>query len=135
LILLTFEFTGAGTRLYRGQSRLERRVSWLFLGDTMENTLLLHILRNPYGWDDNEVRKARLTAADLIEDLERQLEFEKSKKRSRGFVGFGLFNRGELVTCSKHELAISIGSQAIECLPLYVMREGEEVGADKTANA
>jgi hypothetical protein len=93
----------------------------------MENTLLLHILRNPYGWDDNEVRKARLTAADLIEDLERQLEFEKSKKRSRGFVGFGLFNRGELVTCSKHELAISIGSQAIECLPLYVMREGEKI--------
>ena len=100
----------------------------------MENTLLLHILRNPYGWDGNEVRKARLAAADLIEDLERQLEFEKRKKRSRGFVGFGLFNRGELVTCSKQELAISIGSQAIECLPLYVMREDEEVGADKTAN-
>ena len=101
----------------------------------MDNTLTLHILRNPYGWGEEQIREARLAAADLIEDLERQLEFEKRKKRSRGFVGFGLFNRGELVTCSKQELAISIGSQAIECLPLYVMREDEEAGADKTANA
>lgn len=99
------------------------------------NQLILHVLRNPYGWDENAVREARLAAADLIENLERQLEFEKCKKRSRGVVGFGLFNRGELVTCSKQELAISIGSQAIECLPLYVMRENEEGGADKTANA
>lgn len=29
--------------------------------------MMLHILRNPYGWDDEVVRKVRLQAADLIE--------------------------------------------------------------------
>lgn len=30
---------------------------------------LLHILRNPYGFSEAEIRKARLEAADLIETL------------------------------------------------------------------
>lgn len=68
-----------------------------------------------------------MAAADLIENLERALEFEKSKKLSRGFVGYGLFNNGKLVTCSQQEMAISIGRNAIECLPLYVE-------LDETAN-
>jgi hypothetical protein len=86
----------------------------------MDNTLTLHILRNPYGWSEEQIREARLAAADLIESLERSLDFEKKKKRSRGFVGYGLFHKGELVTCSPREIAISIGQNAIECLPLYI---------------
>ena len=94
----------------------------------MDNTLTLHILRNPYGWGEDQVRESILAAADLIEDLERSLDFEKRKKLSRGFVGYGLFNGGKLVTCSQQEMPISIGRNAIECLPLYVER-------DETANA
>ena len=85
----------------------------------MDNTLTLHILRNPYGWSEEQIREARLAAADLIESLERSLDFEKQKKRSRGFVGYGLFHNGELVTCSPREIVISIGRNAIECIPLY----------------
>ena len=103
------------------------------IGTAMDKTLLLHILRNPYGWGEEQVREARLAAADLIEELARSIEFEKSKKQSRGFVGFGLFNRGELVTCSKQELAISVGGEAIECLPLYVMRD-DKTDADLKPN-
>lgn len=33
----------------------------------MDNTLVLHILRNPHGWVEEQIRAARLTAADLIE--------------------------------------------------------------------
>jgi hypothetical protein len=29
--------------------------------------LMLHVLRNPYGWDDKDIRKAALQAADEIE--------------------------------------------------------------------
>jgi hypothetical protein len=86
----------------------------------MDNTLTLHILRNPYGWSEEQIREARLAAADLIESLERSLDFEKQKKRSRGFVGYGLFNDGKLVTCAQQEIVISIGRNAIECLPLYI---------------
>ncbi len=39
----------------------------------MDNTLMLHILRNPYGWGEDQVREARLAAADLIEDLSARL--------------------------------------------------------------
>ena len=85
----------------------------------MDKTLMLHILRNPHGWCEEPIREARLAAADLIESLERSLDFEKQKKRSRGFVGYGLFHNGELVTCSPREIVISIGQNAIECLPLY----------------
>lgn len=33
----------------------------------METTLILHILRNPWGWPQVEQRQARLAASDLIE--------------------------------------------------------------------
>jgi hypothetical protein len=35
---------------------------------------VLHIIRNPYGWSEEEVRAARLKAADIIEWLERRLK-------------------------------------------------------------
>ena len=100
----------------------------------MDNTLTLHILRNPYGWDEDQIREARLAAADLIENLERSLEFEKRKKLSQGFVGYGLFNDGKLVTCSQQEIAINIGRNAIECMPLYVERD-EAANVKWTAHA
>jgi len=89
----------------------------------MENQLILHILRNPYGWGEDQIREARCAAADLIEELGRSLYFEKRKKLSRGFVGYGLFNDGKLITCSQQEVVISIGRNSIECLPLYVERD------------
>lgn len=30
---------------------------------------ILHILRNPHGWSENDVRKARLEAADRLEKV------------------------------------------------------------------
>jgi hypothetical protein len=44
------------------------------MGESMSGTqdLTLHILRNPYGWSEDDVRAARLAAADRIELLERQ---------------------------------------------------------------
>lgn len=35
----------------------------------MEVNKILHILRNPYGWSEEEQRCARLAAADEIEKL------------------------------------------------------------------
>lgn len=40
----------------------------------MKHDLILHIIRNPYGWADDEVRNARLVAAALIEQQGNQLE-------------------------------------------------------------
>ena len=34
----------------------------------------LHILRNPYGWSEDQVRDARLWAADNIERLETRID-------------------------------------------------------------
>ena len=38
----------------------------------MDTNDILHILRNPFGFSEQEVRTARYAAADLIEDLEKQ---------------------------------------------------------------
>lgn len=40
----------------------------------MKHDLILHIIRNPYGWADDEVRNARLVAAALIEQQAKQIE-------------------------------------------------------------
>jgi hypothetical protein len=36
----------------------------------MKRDLILHILRNPYGWPEEKVAEARLAAADEIEKLQ-----------------------------------------------------------------
>lgn len=35
---------------------------------------VLHIIRNPWGWSEDEVRAARLAAADLIEQQAKEIE-------------------------------------------------------------
>ena len=35
----------------------------------MDKNRILSILRNPYGWDDNQFRKVRHVAADILEQL------------------------------------------------------------------
>jgi hypothetical protein len=52
---------------------------------TRADDLTLHILRNPYGWSQDDARAARLAAADRIDALERTLEevrhwFESERK-------------------------------------------------------
>jgi hypothetical protein len=32
-----------------------------------DSDLVIHILRNPYGWHENDIRRARLAAADALE--------------------------------------------------------------------
>lgn len=39
----------------------------------MKHDLILHIIRNPWGWSEDEVRAARLAAADLIEDQAKRI--------------------------------------------------------------
>ena len=46
----------------------------------MTKNEILHILRNPYGWTEDEVRRARLEAADLIEGLWRELREDVKDK-------------------------------------------------------
>lgn len=57
----------------------------------METQELLHILRNPYGFSDEDVRKARL-AADEIEKI------EKLNKDIKDYV-FTFTSRSELRFC------------------------------------
>lgn len=53
----------------------------------MTKNFLLHVLRNPHGHNDNEVRKARLIAANIIDKLpavvvhyyEKQYEIDNGK--------------------------------------------------------
>ena len=35
---------------------------------------VLHVIRNPHGWSDENVRDARMKAADIIEWLQRRLK-------------------------------------------------------------
>lgn len=44
----------------------------------MNESEILHVLRNPWGHSADKVRKARLAAADLIEELRRQVEQPKA---------------------------------------------------------
>jgi hypothetical protein len=39
----------------------------------MKPDLVLHILRNPWGWAEDAQRQARLAAADMIEDKFREV--------------------------------------------------------------
>jgi hypothetical protein len=39
----------------------------------MERDLVLHILRNPWGWSEDAQHQARLAAADMIEDKSREV--------------------------------------------------------------
>lgn len=39
----------------------------------LDLSTILHILRNPYGWADHLLRAARLQGADLIEQLQKDL--------------------------------------------------------------
>lgn len=48
---------------------------------TMDTKTILHIIRNPYGFDEKEVRQARLEAADEIEQLSDML-VEANNRRS-----------------------------------------------------
>jgi hypothetical protein len=41
---------------------------------TMTTHEILHIIRNPRGWSEEEVRQARIAAADLIEQQAAELE-------------------------------------------------------------
>jgi hypothetical protein len=54
----------------------------------MDANTLLHILRNPYGHSSEEIRNARLGAADLIEELQKKLA---AKQKPVAFItdGFG----------------------------------------------
>jgi hypothetical protein len=36
--------------------------------------LILHVLRNPYGWSETAIRTVRLAAADMLEQIERMLK-------------------------------------------------------------
>lgn len=48
----------------------------------METTEVLHILRNPHGWNDHVVRDARLAAADEIERMTNQLTESQARERA-----------------------------------------------------
>jgi len=39
----------------------------------MTTNKILHIIRNPYGWSEEEVRQARIAAADLIEQQAKRI--------------------------------------------------------------
>jgi hypothetical protein len=39
----------------------------------VERDLVLHILRNPWGWAEDEQRQARLAAADMLEEHQREV--------------------------------------------------------------
>jgi hypothetical protein len=39
----------------------------------MKPDLVLHILRNPWGWSENVQRQARLAAADMIDGHQREV--------------------------------------------------------------
>jgi hypothetical protein len=41
---------------------------------TQEINYVLHVLRNPYGWDEEQVRAVRLKAADIIERMGKELQ-------------------------------------------------------------
>jgi hypothetical protein len=41
---------------------------------TQEINHVLHVLRNPYGWNEDQIRDARLTAADIIERMGKELQ-------------------------------------------------------------
>jgi hypothetical protein len=58
----------------------------------------LHILRNPYGWSEDQVRDARLWAADNIERLETRIDALRGLLREarKALVE-------ELVECCCHE--------------------------------
>jgi hypothetical protein len=76
------------------------------------------------GWfdDDNVIEFARAIQREaLLEAAGKCAELDGGENMfSRTlFVGYGLFHKGELVTCSPREIVISIGRNAIECLPLY----------------
>lgn len=61
----------------------------------METKEILHILRNPWGWSEEDKRKARLAAADEIERWE-------------------LWSRNILKWAEDHGLDITTYSQAYE---------------------
>lgn len=56
----------------------------------MEQQLILHILRNPYGKGDQEINDARLAAADEIEKLQGELSKSRSFDHSDGLQRLGM---------------------------------------------
>jgi hypothetical protein len=49
--------------------------------DLTKTAHVLHVLRNPHGWNDHVVRDVRLAAADLIERLHGSLMVEKQWRK------------------------------------------------------
>ena len=46
----------------------------------MDKDLILHVLRNPYNWDESTKKKSRLIAADIIDKLPEVVVHYYSKK-------------------------------------------------------
>lgn len=44
----------------------------------------MHILRNPFGWDENEKRQAALTVCEAVERLDNAYENMKSFAETNG---------------------------------------------------
>jgi hypothetical protein len=59
----------------------------------VETNKILHIIRNPFNWSEDDVRKARWAAADLIEEQQAKINRlegfikEKEKVRQKGHSG------------------------------------------------
>ena len=68
--------------------------------------MLLHILRNPYGWTEDQQREHAIAAADLIEDLLKRLENEPAVERPTGLQCDSSNTECECGVCQalKHEL-------------------------------
>jgi hypothetical protein len=49
----------------------------------MKQKEILHILRNPYGWDEDTIGRAMLEACELIEELQFQLDIWKNYSRMK----------------------------------------------------